>query len=157
MMYKPPLLNHPSLPKKLTREELRDQSSKGLCWHYDESWSLDQCKKGHLLLIEPLEYIEDEVLEHEEEVTDEEQQSIDITMHTLAIYANPQTMKVGGLLKQQLITVLIDTRSTNNFMNNKVAVQMALLIEDCSKFDVTVTNGRILKCDRRCPWVKLLL
>ncbi|RZR89803.1 hypothetical protein BHM03_00017594 [Ensete ventricosum] len=66
-------------------------------------------------------------------------------------------MKVGGLLKQQPITVLIDTGSTNNFMNNKVVVRMALHIEDCSRFDVKVTNGRILKCNRRCPWVKLLL
>ncbi|RZR81941.1 hypothetical protein BHM03_00008251 [Ensete ventricosum] len=66
-------------------------------------------------------------------------------------------MKVGGLLKQQPITVLINTGSTNNFMNNKVAVRMALPIEDCSRFDVKVANGRILKCDRRCLRVKLLL
>ncbi|RRT44306.1 hypothetical protein BHE74_00040136 [Ensete ventricosum] len=60
--------------------------------------------------------------------------------------------KVGGLLKQ-LITVLIDTGSTNNFMNRKVAARMALHIEDCSRFDVKVTDGRILKCSQ----VKLFL
>ena len=59
--------------------------------------------------------MEEEVQEHEEEVADEEQQPIDITMHALAGCVNPQTMKVGGLLKQQPITVLIDTESTNNF------------------------------------------
>ena len=66
-------------------------------------------------------------------------------------------MKVGGLLKQQSITVLIDTGSTNNFLNSKVAVHMNLPIENCSKFVVKVTNRRILKCDHRCPQVKLLL
>ncbi|RRT47547.1 hypothetical protein B296_00037643 [Ensete ventricosum] len=50
-------------------------------------------------------------------------------MHALAGYSNPQTMKVGGLLKQQPITVLIDTSNTNNFLNSKVAARMALQIE----------------------------
>ncbi|RWW13963.1 hypothetical protein GW17_00022304 [Ensete ventricosum] len=157
--YNPPSVSsHPSLPKKLTREELRDRSTKGLCWHYDEPWSHDhRYKKGHLLLIEPLEDMEEELLEHEEEVAAEEQQPVDIMMHALAGYANSQTMNVGGLLKQQLITILIDTRSTNNFINYNVAVRMALPIEDCIKFDVKVADGRIMKCDRWCPRVKLLL
>ena len=42
-------------------------------------------------------------------------------------------------------------------MNSKVAVQMALPIESCSRFDVKVADGWILKCDHRCPQVKLLL
>jgi len=66
-------------------------------------------------------------------------------------------MKVGGLLKQQPITVLIDTGSTNNFLNSKVTIQMALPIENCNRFDVKVADGWILKYDRRCPQVKLLL
>ena len=61
-------------------------------------------------------------------------------MDALVGYANPQTMKVGGLLKQQPITILIDTGSTNNFMNSKVAIQMALLMENCSWFDVKVAD-----------------
>ncbi|RRT79988.1 hypothetical protein B296_00022586 [Ensete ventricosum] len=136
--YKPySVPNHSLLPKKLTKEELRDRSAKGLCWHCDEPWSCDhRYKKGSLLLIEPLEDVEEEVWEHEEEVIDEEQQSIDLTMYALVDYANPQTIKVGGLMKQQPITVLIDTGSTNNFMNNKVAVLMALPMEDYSRFDV---------------------
>ena len=150
--------SYPLLPKKLTKEELCDRSAKGLCWHYDEPWNHDHyCKRGRLLLIEPLEDIEEEVQEHEEEVADEEKQLVDITMHALADYTNPQTMKVGGLLKQQPINVLIDTGSTNNFMNSKVAIWMALSIENCSRFDVKVADGRILKCDHRCPRVKLLL
>ncbi|RRT43090.1 hypothetical protein B296_00018728 [Ensete ventricosum] len=56
-----------------------------------------------------------------------------------------ETMKVGGLLKQQPITILIDKGSTNNFLNSKVAARIALHIEDYSKFDVKLVNGRILK------------
>ncbi|RRT51990.1 hypothetical protein B296_00034542 [Ensete ventricosum] len=66
-------------------------------------------------------------------------------------------MKIRGFLKQQPITILIDTGSTNNLMNNKVATWMTLQIEECSRFNVKVADGRILKCDRKCPWVKLTL
>ena len=55
-------------------------------------------------MIEPVdeEVIEhpEKSLEHEEEDMEEEPQPTDITVHALAGYSNPQTMKVGGLLKQ---------------------------------------------------------
>ncbi|RZR84191.1 hypothetical protein BHM03_00010957 [Ensete ventricosum] len=64
-IYKPPALpapSSPSLPKKLTIEELRDRLAKGLCWHYNEPWSHDhRCKKERLLLIKPIEDLEEEI------------------------------------------------------------------------------------------------
>ncbi|RWW43988.1 hypothetical protein BHE74_00050295 [Ensete ventricosum] len=148
-------------PKKLTRDELLERSAKGLCWHCDEPWSREhRYIKGRLLVIEPVEDEDnepsEEALEPEEEAMEEESQPADYTVHALADY-NPQTMKVGGLLKQQPITVLTDTGNTNNFLNSKVAACLALQIEGCNKFDVKVANGRILNCDQWCLRVKLLL
>ncbi|RRT57985.1 hypothetical protein B296_00015838 [Ensete ventricosum] len=141
--YEPPASSHHLLPKKLIREELHDRSTKDLCWNCNELWSHDHhCKKGHLLLIGPLEDMDEEVQKHEEEVADEEQQPVDFTMHTLAGYANPQTIKVGGHLKQQPFTVLIDTTSTNNFMNDKVAAQLMLQNEVYNRLDVEVIDGQ---------------
>ena len=63
-------------------------------------------------MIEP---IEEEVIKHSEENLEhkedakEEPQPTDVIVHAIAGYSNPQTMKVGGLLKQQPITILIDT------------------------------------------------
>ncbi|RZR89909.1 hypothetical protein BHM03_00017727 [Ensete ventricosum] len=154
----PSTVNRAPAPKKLTREKLRERSAKGLCWHYDKLWS--RCKKGRLLVIEPVEEVmepSEESLGHKEEDAEEEPQPTDFTVQALASYSNPQIMKVGGLLEQQPIIVLIDTGSTNNFLNSKVAARMALHIEGCSKFDVKVANDQILKCDQRCPKVKLLL
>ncbi|URD72806.1 hypothetical protein MUK42_36441 [Musa troglodytarum] len=49
----------PSIPnrnpniRRLTREELKKRSAKGLCWHCDEKWSKEhRCKQGKLLVIE---------------------------------------------------------------------------------------------------------
>ncbi|RZS19402.1 hypothetical protein BHM03_00051816 [Ensete ventricosum] len=148
-------------PKKLARDELRERSAKGLCWHCDEPWSRKhRCKKGRLLIIELAEdednETSEEALEPEEEAMEEESQPTDYAVHVLADYSNPQTMKVGGLLKQQLIIVLIDTSSINNFLNSKVVARLALQIEGCNKFDVKVTDGRIFNYDQRCPLAKLL-
>ncbi|RRT50210.1 hypothetical protein B296_00017699 [Ensete ventricosum] len=148
-------------PMKLIRDELRERSAKGLCWHYDKPWNREyHCNKGWLLMIELVEDRDsepsEEGLEFEEGAMEEEPQPADYAVHALADYAvhaladysNTRMMKVGGLLKLQPITVLIDTGSTNNFLNSKVAVCMVLQIEGCNKFDVKVADGRILNCDQ---------
>ncbi|RWW72577.1 hypothetical protein BHE74_00019603 [Ensete ventricosum] len=97
-----PTMSKPSAPstvirapatKRLTRDELRERSAKGLCWHCDEPWSRERrCKKGRLLVIEPVEDKDNEPPEESlepEEVTEEEPQSADFTMHALAGYSNP--------------------------------------------------------------------
>ncbi|RWV77258.1 hypothetical protein GW17_00061934 [Ensete ventricosum] len=81
-------------PKKLTRDELRERSAKGLCWHCDEPWSREhRYKKGWLLMIEPAEDKDsepsEEGLEPEEHATEEELQLADYTVHALAGYSNP--------------------------------------------------------------------
>ncbi|RWW59910.1 hypothetical protein BHE74_00033124, partial [Ensete ventricosum] len=86
--------------KKLTRDELRERSTKELCWHCDEPWSREHhCKKGRLLVIEPVEDKDnetyEEALEPKEEAMEEESQSANYAVHTLAGYSNPQMMKVG--------------------------------------------------------------
>ncbi|RRT31523.1 hypothetical protein B296_00058316 [Ensete ventricosum] len=149
-------------PKKLTRDELCERLAKGLCWHCNELWSRKHhCKKGWLLMIEPAKdednETSEEALEPKEEVMEEGAQPVDYAVHALAVYSNPQTMKVGGLLKHQPITILIDMGSTNNFLNSKVAAHLALQIEGCNKFDVKVTDRRIFNCDKWRPQVKLLL
>ena len=61
-------------------------------------------------------------------------------VHVLAKYSNPQTMKVEELLKCQSVTILIDTSSTNNFIDSKVVVRLAYHIKRYDKFKVKVAN-----------------
>ncbi|RRT40778.1 hypothetical protein B296_00003340 [Ensete ventricosum] len=80
--------------KKLTRDELRERSTKGLCWHCDEPWShKHHCKKGRFLVIEPTEdkdnETSEEALESKEEAMEEESQPVDYAVHSLAGYSNP--------------------------------------------------------------------
>ncbi|RWW46686.1 hypothetical protein BHE74_00047372 [Ensete ventricosum] len=99
----------------------------------------------------------EEGLELEEEAMEEEPQPADYLVHTLASYSNPQTMKVGGLLKQQSITVLINTFSTNNFLNSKVAACLALQIEGEGRPHACCLHGEVAghgqaPCRGGRPW-----
>ncbi|RRT41628.1 hypothetical protein B296_00057689 [Ensete ventricosum] len=96
-------------------------------------------------MIELTKEYKEEDFEPEEENTKEGPQPTDCMTHTLTDHANPQAIKVEESLKQQAVTILIKTRSTNNFMNSKVATQLMLQNEDCSRFDIEITDGRILK------------
>ncbi|RWW65965.1 hypothetical protein BHE74_00026683 [Ensete ventricosum] len=130
---------------------------KGLCRHCNELWSRNHhCKKGELSMVKSIKESEEEVQEPEEENMKEDPQLADCITHALADHANPQAAKVEEFLKQHPVTILIKTRSTNNFMNSKVATQLMLQNEDCSRFGVEIANDQILKCDQRCPRVKLL-
>ncbi|RWW53725.1 hypothetical protein BHE74_00039758 [Ensete ventricosum] len=80
-------------------------------------------------LVEESEH-EGEDLEYDEEDMEEEPQPADCTVHALAGYANLRMMKIGGFLKQQPVTVLIDIGSTNNFVNNKVVVDALSRLPD---------------------------
>ncbi|RRT40659.1 hypothetical protein B296_00037912 [Ensete ventricosum] len=83
-------------------------------------------------------------------------QLTDCMVHALASYVNPQMMKIGGFLKQQPITILVDTGSTNNFIDSKVAARSMLQIKDYSRFNITVVDGPIFHCNPP-PRVKLVL
>ncbi|RZR87640.1 hypothetical protein BHM03_00015085 [Ensete ventricosum] len=155
-----PAANRTPQPKRLTQEELRERSAKGLCWHYDESWSRDyHYKRGRLLMIEPIEDPEHKDVdpEPEEEDAEKEPQPTINTIHALIDYANPQTLKIDGFLKHQLITILIDTEITNNFMDSKVATRLTHRIDDCNRFDVKVTDDRTLSCSHKSSRVKLIM
>ncbi|RZR79696.1 hypothetical protein BHM03_00005494 [Ensete ventricosum] len=60
--------------------------------------------------------LEDTTLEPKEKDTP---QPATHTVPTLADYTNLQKLKIEGFLEQQSIIILIDTRSTHNFMSSK--------------------------------------
>ncbi|RWV79547.1 hypothetical protein GW17_00059300 [Ensete ventricosum] len=98
--------------------------------------------------------LEDTTLEPKEKDTP---QPATRRVHTLAGYTNLQKLKIEGFLEQQSIIILIDAGSTHNFVSSKVAANLMLQKEDYNRFIVKVANGQILKCNQKCPRVKLIL
>lgn len=85
---------------------------------------------------------------------EEEEQGVDeepaISVHGLSGLHNPQTMQFKGRLCGGLLTFLVDTGSTHNFINREEAHGLGLKADTAQKFNVTVANGARIECAGIC-------
>ncbi|KAG6493466.1 hypothetical protein ZIOFF_048452 [Zingiber officinale] len=114
--------SHCSTPRRLTKEEIKERMTKGLCWHCDEKWHRGhQCKQKRILLIEPIENSEEEDDFDEGETQDNinkvQYDSMAISVHALEGLQTPQTMKSywkGYLARKRLKQQIFDLRCELN-------------------------------------------
>ncbi|KAG6484232.1 hypothetical protein ZIOFF_061027 [Zingiber officinale] len=154
--------SHYSTPRRLTKEEIKERMAKGLCWHCDEKWHRGhQCKQKRILMIEPIENSEEEDDFYEGETQDNinevQDDSMAISIHALEGLQTPQIMKVKGFIKKQPVMILIDSGSTNNFLDSTLARRLKQKIERASTFDVKVADGRSLTSPGKCEGIKIIL
>lgn len=62
----------------------------------------------------------------------------------------PQTLCVNGFIYGYPVTVLIDTGSSHNILQTRLAHFLQLLVSPFSPFSVMVGNGDQLKCSGLC-------
>ena len=74
----------------------------------------------------------------------------EISLHALARVTTPQTMWVRGFFKKLPLTILIDSGSTHNFIDLRIAKQADCFIHPCSSFEVMIANGENLPCKGKC-------
>eukprot|EP01018_Ginkgo_biloba_P037916 Gb_05995 [translate_table: standard] len=119
--------NDSQQPQKITTQELDARRARGLCYKCNSKWTRGhKCEENKLFIIE--DCVEEE--EEEEEgmmqlppIEDDEKQEEcpTISIHALAGIAAPQTLKVEGYIKKEKVIILIDSRSTHNFISRKLA------------------------------------
>jgi len=82
-----------------------------------------------------------------ETITEQETSTAQINLHALMGHIIPQTLRVQGQLKQSPVVILIDSGSTHNFIQDRIAKQLDLPLHQSQAFQVLVGNGEELKCD----------
>jgi hypothetical protein len=107
-------------PTRLTPQQMDERREKGLCFNCDNKYS-----KGHKCGERKLFYIdceeeEDQELEPSQDLELEETTPT-ISCHALVGINTPQTLKIEGYIKKKKVTMLIDSGSTHNFINCKLA------------------------------------
>ena len=122
--------------KRMTLEELAERRRKGLCFHYN-----DKFRPGHnfpkLFNIEACwdEDDEDVVMEIEDDI---EESTPKISLHAMAGIQTPQTMIIWGGIKRHSVMVLVDSRSTHNFVSLQTAQHVNLQPNSNKKLEVLV-------------------
>jgi hypothetical protein len=148
---RPPLLNRIStatspinrpIPanatKRLSWDEMQKRRAQGLCFNCNDKFTPGhKCQGPQLLLLEcqPAEY---EMEEEELQIADNmgDQAEPEILLYALTSWTSPQTMRVAATIGSQHVMVLIDSGSTHNFLSEKIARLLRLLVVPTKPFVV---------------------
>lgn len=74
-----------------------------------------------------------------------------ISLHALAGLPSSETFRIYGSIKNAKLTILVDSRSTHNFLQPRIAQFLRLPIQDTHPLRVMVGNGAMLTCDQVSP------
>ncbi|KAK9715846.1 hypothetical protein RND81_06G193500 [Saponaria officinalis] len=143
----PTTSNSPKL--RLTSAEVVERRNKGLCFTCDERYTAQHvCKnRRQVFTMEAGEIheldAEEEELEGDEQDTGECAQ---ISVYALAGQLHCQTMRVQAQLGKRVLSVLVDSGSSHNFIDMGVVKRLELSLESIPTFQISVANGGKLLC-----------
>eukprot|EP00253_Pinus_taeda_P007618 PITA_07618 len=78
-----------------------------------------------------------------------------ISCNALAGITTPQTIKIEGQIKKKKVIVLIDSRSTHNFIHCRVAKELNCFLYPAPECQVMIANGGTINCSGKCHNIKL--
>ncbi|KAL8138141.1 hypothetical protein V2J09_004142, partial [Rumex salicifolius] len=117
--------------KFLTQAEMNERRAKGLCYQCDEPYTPDHYlkhKKTQLYLME----------------AEENEDEIQISVNAVAGVSTYRTMRVKGLCGQRALFILIDSGSTHNFLDAKIAGKLGCHLITDNTTQVSVADGSSL-------------
>ena len=149
-----------------TPEEMAFRREKGLCYNCDEKWSSGHRCKGQIQLFiadsSTPEPELDSTSPPEGEITNSgeldppiESDYPHVSLHALSGLSSSDTFRLYGVIKQAHLTVLIDSGSTHNFLQPRVAQFLHLPTQPTHPLRVLVGNGSVLDCSQVCPQLSL--
>jgi predicted aspartyl protease len=140
---------------------MQERRALGLCYNCEEKWVVGhRCATGRylLLILDPEEQLDpiDQQPELENTITAEETY-FQLSPQALTGQFSPQTLKFKGLLHGLAVTVLIDTGSTHNILQPRIATHLQIPSQPIPNFSVMVGNGSHIQCSGLCLDVPISL
>jgi hypothetical protein len=148
-----PNLTHPT---RLTPQQMDERRAKGLSFNCDSKYS-----KGHKCSENKLLYIDCEEEEDQQSVPSQDlelkETTPTISWYALACIDTLQTFKLEGCTKKKKVTTLIDSGSTHNFINFKLAKLLNCFIYPAPEYQGMIADGSTINCSRKCHSIKLAM
>ncbi|KAJ0628009.1 putative nucleotidyltransferase, Ribonuclease H [Helianthus annuus] len=138
-----------STQRRLSSKELEQKRAKGECfWCTEKFVPGHKCArtKGQVFVIEM-----EEEEETEAEVVQDEEKEHHISIHALTGMPSYSTMRVQGSMGNRQLHILIDSGSTHNFIDTRVAKKLQCEVRDIPPIQVGVADGKKLECKQFCP------
>lgn len=141
---------------------------KGLCYNCDEKWSSSHRCKGRVLLFiadsdapsasdNNLHETLPQPLTETPPPYDPSLLQPHISLHVMAGVPATDTFRLYGVINHARVTILIDSGSTHNFIQPRVAKFLGLNMEETMALKVMVGNGSVMECRQLCPATTLLI
>jgi hypothetical protein len=149
--------------KRLSWDEMQRRRAQGLCFNCNDKFTAGhKCQRPQLLLLESLTepdrvMCEEDTDDRPVEDVDEENTEPEISLHALTGWSTPRTMRIEGRVGNHTLTVLIDSGSTHNFINSKIAEELQLPVIPMGPFTVRVADGNRMKCQGRFEQIQVIL
>jgi hypothetical protein len=150
--------------QKISQAQMEERRRKGLCYSCDAKWSRGHvCEGGpKLFLLEEMEEVEDAdpaslVVEELVSNADNTETDPEISLNAITGTPTPKTMRLIGVLKNQQVIILIDSGSTHNFLDSKLAALLGLMPKSEEVIRVKVANGQEIVSSGRNDGVPLKL
>ncbi|XP_071909625.1 uncharacterized protein [Coffea arabica] len=142
--------------RKISPQEILRRKNNHLCFKCGERFSPGhQCKYRHLNFIleedEETEFLD--AIGEQDEQTGHPGQSVDISLHALTASIKRKTLKLQGVLKGQTVSILVDTGSTNSFLNAALLETMELRAASMTPLKATIADGTTISSELFCPHV----
>ncbi|XP_058755573.1 uncharacterized protein LOC131628770 [Vicia villosa] len=163
-MQKNPTPQQPRFPiRKLTQAQLQERRAQGLCFNCDEKFITGhKCSTNRFFIL----LADEEGVMPEPECVNMEEHSLETELNdtyfqlspqALTGHYHPQTLKFKGKIHGLSVMVLVDTGSTHNIMQPRIAQHLNLHTTPINQFSVMVGNGSHLQCEGICSNVQILL
>ena len=129
----------------LSQAEMSERRAKGLCYYCDEKFTPDHYLKHKKTQLYAMECEEEDIFHEALDYEEEEEQyeakdQARISINVISGITDYTTMKVRGYHGKKTIYVLIDSRSTHNFIDPKIA-EILGKIKEAGKTKVAVADG----------------
>lgn len=142
----------------ISPQELQETREKGLCFKCGDKFGLGhQCAMKHLnfmLLDEDPEPGGDTILAELEEAEDKVGNIVEAFLYALSSSLQRKTITLQDRLCGQLMNILVDTGSSDSYLNSKHVKQMALRQQWVELFSMIIVDGSTLTSTVVCPKVK---
>ncbi|XP_058757342.1 uncharacterized protein LOC131630580 [Vicia villosa] len=154
--------------RRITPAQQDERRAKGLCFNCDEKFIPGhRCTNGKFLLLMIDDDVSPTANENPVEITQPtevecDNSELEETYFQLSPQAacgqfSPKTLKFKDLIDGLVVTVLIDTGSTHNILQPRIATHLKIPNTPIPNFSVMVGNGSKLECSGLCSKVPITL
>nr|KYP73406.1 hypothetical protein KK1_006031 [Cajanus cajan] len=153
-----PHSNFPNPVRKMTQAEMQVRREKGLCYTCDDKFTPQhRCPNRHYMILQ----VEEEASQVENTISEPEliehanEQDHHLSFNALKGNSGLGTIRFQGRIQGHAVSILLDSGSSDNFLQPRVAHFLNLPIQPAAQFHVMVGNGHSMTAEGLIPDLKI--